>query len=143
MDKIDVNYHFTHYQGDTFLFQFNYTNNDNIPIDLSGASAEMHIRKSPEANKLVAYVTDGYPEGVFGPTGGYDFEYGNGITGSTGGIILNYSGITGRVYIEIDADTMSRVPARRNFYELQVTLPIGDVTTILKGTFDLARETTR
>lgn len=143
MSSTNIDHQITHYQGDTFLLQFNYLDENKTAVDLSGASAEMHIRRSPESTKLVGLITDAYPEGCFGPSGGYDFEYGSGITGTTGGIILNYEGTTGAVYILIDQETISRIPARRNFYDLQLLLSSGDVRTILQGTFELARETTR
>ena len=143
MSSTNIDHQIIHYQGDTFLLEFNYKDESKNSIDLAGVSAEMHIRRSSQSTKLVAQITDSYPRGCFGSTGGYDFEYGNGITGTTGGIILNYSGITGEVYILIDQDTLSRMPAQRNFYDLQIILPSGDVRTILNGTFELARETTR
>jgi len=143
MSSTNIDYQIIHYQGDTFVLQFTYTDENNAAINLAGASAEMHIRRSPQHNKLVCLVTDAYPQGAFGISGS-DFEYGEGITGETGGIILNYQGTTGSVYIEIDSNTVSNIPAARHFYDLQITFndPY-EVKTILNGTFELAREVTR
>lgn len=143
MSSTNIDYQIIHYQGDTFLLDFTYTDENNLPIDLSGASAEMHIRRSPLHDKLVCYVRDTYPQGVFGISGS-DFEYGYGKTGGTGGIILNYEGVTGSVYVQIDAETIGNIPAARHFYDMQITFhdPY-EVKTILNGTFELAREVTR
>lgn len=146
MSSTNIDYQITHYQGDTFTLQFNYLDETKTAVDLAGASAEMHIRRSPLATKLVGLITDAYPEGCFGISGSDDFEYGSGdsITGGTGGIRLNYNGVTGSIYITIDQETTSRIPARRNFYDLQITFNnTGEVRNILRGTFELARETTR
>ncbi len=71
------------------------------------------------------------------------FFYGSGNTGNTGGISFNYDGITGAVYISIDANTVSNIPSGRHFYDLEVVFPSNEVKTILNGTFELAREVTR
>jgi len=143
MSSTNIDYQIIHYQGDTFVLEFTYTDENNAPIDLADASAEMQIRRSPLHNKLVCQVTDAYPQGVFGISGS-DFEYGYGTTGGTGGIILNYEGVTGSVYIQIDAETVGNIPAARHFYDMQITFndPY-EVKTILNGTFELAREVTR
>jgi len=144
MSSTNLDYQIIHYQGDTFTLQFNYLDDDKSPVNLSGASAEMQIRRAPGHDKLVGFIDDGYPKGAFGPSGGLGFTYGNGFTGETGGIILNYQGTTGAVYILIDNQTISNIPATRNFYDLTLTFNnTGEVKTILKGTFELARETTR
>ena len=44
----------------------------------------------------------------------------------------------------IDNETIKNIPAARNFYDITVTFNnTGEVKTILNGTFELARETTR
>ena len=147
IDSININQQLLVYQGDTFTFEFDYLNLNKTAIDLTGATAEMRIRRSPESLKYVGLITSNYPNGAFGPSGGYDFsETGGatgGTTGGTGGIQLNYNGVTGSVYIVIDNETTKNMPARRNFYDLEITKSDGEVKTILKGTFELSRETTR
>tara|TARA_R100000005_G_scaffold73574_1_gene40813 strand:- start:265 stop:699 length:435 start_codon:yes stop_codon:yes gene_type:complete len=144
MSTTNIDYQIIHYQGDTYKLTFNYLNDNNTAIDLAGHSADMHIRRSPGVDKLVCRLNDRHPTGVFGRTGDLDFNLFSGFTGGTGGILLNYQGTTGSVFIEIDSDTVSRIPAGRHFYDLIVknntTL---EVTTILSGTFELAREVTR
>ena len=144
MSSTNIDYQIIHYQGDTFLLDFVYSDDNDNPIDLAGTSAEMHIRRSPLHDKLVCEINSNYPTGVYGVSGDTDFYYGQGITGGTGGIILNKDGATGAVYIEIDAETVSKIPAARHFYGVQITFndPY-EVRTILNGTFELAREVTR
>ena len=139
MSSTNIDYDIIHYQGDTYRLTFNYLNDDNTPIDLSGFSADMHIRKSPTVEKLVGRVTSDYPQGCFGRKDKRDFLLNYGTTGSTGGIILNYNGVTGSVYIEIDADTVSTIPSGRNFYDLVIYNKYY-VKNVLSGTFDLSKE---
>tara|TARA_R110002051_G_scaffold323451_1_gene417121 strand:+ start:165 stop:599 length:435 start_codon:yes stop_codon:yes gene_type:complete len=144
MSSTNIDYQIIHYQGDTFVLQFNYLNDDNTAIDLTGSTGNMHIKRSPKSTKLVCELTNNYPTGVFGISGSCgDFSYGLGKTGTTGGISFNYDGITGAVYISIDASTVSNIPAGRHFYDLEVVFPPNEVKTILNGTFELAKEVTR
>lgn len=144
MSSTNIDYQIIHYQGDTYTLQFNYLDDTKAAVDLSGVSAEMHIRRAPNYDKLVAFIDDSYPTGSFGMSGDSGFTYGNGHTGETGGIILNYNGVTGAVYVLIDNTTISNMPAQRNFYDITLTFnDTGEVKTILTGTFELARETTR
>ena len=144
MSTTNIDYQIIHYQGDTFTLTFNYLDENSNAVDLSGASAEMNIRRAPAHDELVAFIDDGYPVGSFGMTGGKGFTYGYGFTGETGGIILNYQGTTGSVHVLIDNETIKNIPAARNFYDITVTFNnTGEVKTILNGTFELARETTR
>jgi hypothetical protein len=42
-----------------------------------------------------------------------------GVTG-TGGISLNYGGVTGTVFVEVDATSMGNMPAGKYFYEIEL-----------------------
>tara|TARA_R100001015_G_C4620980_1_gene178065 strand:+ start:901 stop:1335 length:435 start_codon:yes stop_codon:yes gene_type:complete len=144
MSSTNIDYQIVHYQGDTFVLQFNYLNDNDTAIDLAGCTGNMHIKRSPQSTKLICELTDDYPNGVFGISGSCgDFNVGSGKAGNTGGISLNYDGITGAVYISIDANTVSTIPAGRHFYDLEVVFPSDEVKTILNGTFELAREVSR
>ena len=80
-----------------------------------------------------------------------EFDYVSETNTGVGGISLNYEGISGSVYISIDATTVSNIPAGRHFYDLAITGndkngitgADGETTNILSGTFELAREVTR
>jgi len=144
IDSVNAYYHFLHYQGDTFNFTFKYLDNDGNPISLSGATAEMSIRKSPTSPNLVCLLTDDYPNGAFGPSGdSSEFGYTGGVTSGTGGIRLENSGVTGSINIIINGDTTSKLPTTRTHYNLQITTSDGESRTILSGTFEIAKQTTR
>ena len=143
MSSTNIDYQIIHYQGDTFVLDFNYLNDDNTQIDLTGFSAELFIKRTPLVDKLVCQLNNNWPTGCFGRTGGKDFLYNQGTTGATGGIVLNYNGVTGGVYIVIDSETVSRIPSGRHFYDLVIKNNLNnEVTTILNGTFELAQEVT-
>ncbi len=75
MSSTNIDYQIVHYQGDTFVLQFNYLNDDNTAIDLTGCTGNMHIKRSPESSKLVCELINKFPTGVFGISGssGGDF----------------------------------------------------------------------
>ena len=142
MSTTNIDYQIIHYQGDTFTLTFNYTDENDNAVDLSGASAEMHIKRSPLREKLVCRVINDYPNGCFGITGEKDFGFTGGVTAGTGGIKLNDNGVTGAVFIEIDSATIAKMPAERNFYSVQL-ITTDEQKVLLDGTFELAREVTR
>tara|TARA_R110000851_G_scaffold270031_1_gene422697 strand:+ start:1693 stop:2244 length:552 start_codon:yes stop_codon:yes gene_type:complete len=62
----------------------------------------------------------------------------------TGGITLNYNGVTGAFRIEIDAQTTSNIPSGRHFYDLDIrNTETGFVDKIITGTFEVLSEVTR
>ena len=142
MSTTNIDYQIIHYQGDTFTLTFNYTDENDNAVDLTGATAEMHIKRSPLREKLVCRVISDYPNGCFGITGGTDFGFTGGVTTGTGGIKLNNNGVTGAVFIEIDSETIAKIPAERNFYSVQL-ITNSEQKVLLDGTFELAREVTR
>jgi len=150
MSTTNLDHQIVHYQGDNFVLEFEYVSEDNIPQELLGFSADMFIRRSPLVSTLVCQLNDDFPTGVFGRSNDSDFLEGSGVTG-VGGISLNYEGVSGSVHIAIDATTVSNIPAGRHFYDLFITGrdanrftgASGEVTNILSGTFELAREVTR
>ena len=99
--------------------------------------------------------SDFYPRGVVGGgnTGyftGPGFGLPEGATGDligvigTGGITLNYAGVTGSLRIEIDAETTANIPSGRHFYDLDVrNKETGFVDKIITGTFEVLSEVTR
>jgi hypothetical protein len=147
-----VHYPITQYQGDTFILQFNYLNDDDTAIDISGYSGEMRIMRSPHlglsgasAGKILCRVYEGFPSGIEGSTTDfYATEAGAGLGAAiTGGMILNYKNAHGIVYIQIDKNTLSNMPSGRHFYNIKLDNKYGEIKTILEGTFDLSREITR
>jgi len=136
------NYDIYLYKGNTFKLDFSYTDSNNIGIDLTNYDANMQIRRSPYDDILIAELTESYPTGSFGRGLSGDFQPGNGITGYTGGLILNYKGVTGTVHIEIDSETSYAMPLGKNSYDLQLYNPdTGVRTTILRGRFEILSNT--
>jgi hypothetical protein len=41
MSSTNIDYQIIHYQGDTFVLEFTYIDENNAPIDLTNASAEL------------------------------------------------------------------------------------------------------
>jgi len=58
-----------------------------------------------------------------------------GVTG-TGGISLNYGGVTGTVFVEVDSTSMENMPAGRYFYEIELVHPT-EPLKLCKGKFTL------
>lgn len=136
------NYDIYLYKGNTFKLDFKYTNNINVGIDLSNYEANMQIRRSAYDDVLIGEVNENYPTGSFGKGLSGDFISGQGITGFTGGLILNYNGVTGDVHIEIDSETSYAMPLGKNSYDLQLYNPdTGVRTTILRGRFQILSNT--
>lgn len=138
------NYDINIYRGNTFKLDFKYTDNLNRGIDLSGYTARMQVRRSRYDDKLVAELNENYPNGSFGRGIEEDFSAGNGVLGYTGGIILNYEGVTGQIHIEIDTETTWSMPVGKHAYGLElIENSTGIQRTILRGTFQLLSNTTR
>jgi len=149
---MSTDYNIVHFQGDTFILQFNHLDSSRTAIDLVGLgyTGEMQIRRSPLSSNMVCQVTDKHPAGAFGIGVSGDFSRGDGTTGTTGGISFNYDGVTGAVYIEIDATTTSKMPRGRHFYDLELSTKIlggatgvSDVSTVLNGVFEITRDISR
>ncbi len=143
MTTTDLDYQIIHHQGDTFKLTFNYLDENDAAIDLTGCTAEMHIKRSPLKEEMVCRVLSDHPNGAFGISGSKDFGITGGVTAGTGGIILNYQGVTGSIFVEIDSATTTKIPAKRNFCSLHLILS-GSVEerVILDGTFEVAKEVT-
>ena len=136
------NYDINIYRGNTFKLDFKYTDNLNRGIDLSGYTARMQVRRSRYDDKLLAELTENYPTGCFGMGLSADFYSGQGFTGYTGGLILNYEGQTGNIHIEIDTETCFAIPEAKHEYDFQlIDLTKGTQRTVLRGTFNILPST--
>ena len=132
------NYDIYVYQGNTFRYNFVYLNSSGVTVDLSNYVANMHIRRSAYHDSLLGQLNENYPTGSFGIGSTGDFSPGAGITGTTGGLILNYDGITGNIYIEIDSQTTKDMPLGRHSYDLQIYDSDGSImTTVLRGRIEI------
>jgi len=131
------NYDITVYKGNTYKLDFCYTDSNNVGIDLSNHEAKMQIRKSPYSEYLVCELTENYPSGSFGRGLSGDFVSGSGVTGYTGGLVLNYNGVTGDVHIRIDNETTYGIPVGKYSYDLQLKDSNHIRNTILRGRFEV------
>lgn len=105
-------------QGATFSLNLAYQNEDNTPIDLTGAHARCQVRVDPADDDPVLSVEDG-----------------NGIT---------LGGEDGTIALEISAEAMSDVPAPGSYrYDLEIEWPGGRVTRVIEGPFVVKPEVSR
>ena len=150
------NYDINAEQGTTFTLYMNYQDNSGSSINLGAyTNGRMQVRRSATTDKIILSldkngVTGGGSTGEFGVIFGGTGATFEGTKG-TGGIELNtgtaggFSGdtpVTGGIYIEIDADTMSNVPSGRFLYDIELVRG-ATVDRVLQGTFNVNSEVTR
>ena len=150
------NYNINAEQGTTFTLYMNYQDSSGNAINLASYSnGRMQVRRSENTDKLILSldkdgVTGGGSTGelgvIFGGTGA-TFD---GTTG-TGGIELNTGTaggsstaalVTGGIYIDIDATTMTNIPVGRFLYDIELVQG-ATVDRILQGNFNVDGEVTR
>lgn len=133
-------------QGVSFKLHLQYTDTGNNPVNFAGYRGDMQVRESETDHNLYIHITqNGITAG--GITGEYDPTSGQGVSG-IGGISFNTgptgtSGRTGGIYLTIDKDTMSRLPAKKYLYDLKLTTPQNETTRIIEGLFEVNRQITR
>lgn len=104
-------------QGATFRLVGTYRGSDGEPVDLTGCTARMQVRRRAGAEPVLL-----------------DLSSGDGIT---------LGGIAGTVAIVIDADTTADLPDGRFAYDLEIESDGGEVTRLLEGDFVVDPEVTR
>jgi len=108
------NYNFPdHIKGDTFIgTQFTVVVNE-VPLDLTGASIKMILRKSAKAPASLT------------------LEIGSGITvADAPGGVFNIN------------EQIIDIPAFKYLYDIEITLSNGDVKTYIGGTFQILQDIT-
>ena len=132
-------------QGSTLRIHLQYKSRAGVPIDLSGFSGEMQVRRSLNDAQVLLHITD---SGVTG--GGTTGEFTVGVDGvrGTGGIIWGLgltgaTGATGCVVIQVDSTTMSYVPDGKHFYDFKVRNTVGEVQRLIEGMFEVPAQITR
>ena len=133
--SIDLsNYNIKFFKGSTFKLDFSYTTSTDVAINLSGRTAKMQVRRSPYSSELIAELYDDWPVGSVGIGSSGDFLSGQGVTGGTGGIALNYDDVNGDIHVEIDPVTSSNMPVGKHSYDIQLIKSSDSTqTTILRG----------
>lgn len=110
-------YDITAEQGATFARTITWRDASATPINLTGCTAKMQVRKSVDADTAVLTLS------------------------SSSGITLG--GTAGTVALEVTSTKMSQVPAGLYYYDLELTNVSGKVTRLLQGKFTVTREVTR
>ncbi len=110
-------YNFICEQGATFTRVLNATDDANDPIDLTGYTARMQVRRDLDATGILIELTT-----------------------ENGRITLG--GATGDITLTIDADDTSAIP-RPGVYDLELESDSGIVIRLLKGAFTLDSEVTK
>ena len=126
-------------QGETLNFHIYYTDSGDDGIDLSSYSAEMKVKRTFLGDSSLLYLTQGggITAGLTGSTGGI-----------TGGIFLNIDATggsqTGGIRIVAGSTATSYIPDGRHHYDLEIKYsPTGETTRIVEGRFECDGETTR
>lgn len=110
-------YNFTCEQGATFTRVINATDAAGDPIDLTGYTARMQVRRDLDASSIIIELTT---------------ENGR----------ISLDGASGEITLTIDAEDTSAIP-RPGVYDLELESDGGTVIRLLKGTFNLDSEVTR
>ena len=138
-------YTITHDKGTTFKLYAVYKSSTGGAIDLSGQTASMQIRRSPDDTSIVLFATNTSVTGG-GSTG--EFTSGSGISG-VGGITLNSdptganTGVTtGGIFVRFDATTSANLPTGRLFYDLELN-DGGEISRLIEGRFEARANITR
>ena len=137
-------YTITHDKGTTFKLYAVYKSSTGGAIDLTGQTASMQVRKSPDDSSIVLFATNTSVTGG-GSTG--EFASGSGIAG-VGGITLNSNstgsttGTTGGIFVRVDATTSANLPTGRLFYDLELN-DSGEITRLIEGRFETKANITR
>ena len=118
MTGLAVTYGLTADQGATFEYVLTWTNPDGTPINLTGYTARMQIRRRTTSQQLVETLTTENGKITLG--------------GEDGTITLNLS----------DEDTAAMAPAQHQ-YDLELVSSGGEVTRLLMGYFVVRPEMTR
>lgn len=107
-------------KGTTYDVRFFYWEDDEctIPVNLTGASAEMQIRQEHSSTTV---------------------EW----TGSTVGGELVITGGEGIVDVQIDSVTTTAFTFEEGVYDLELTMPSGDVIRMVEGSVTTVPEVTR
>lgn len=104
-------------QGATFDLSIVWKDNAGTPIDITGYSARMQIRKTYDSAPVIS------------------------LTSAVGGGIV-LGGVDGTIDITISANTTDDITILRGRYDLELELA-GVVTRLIQGSVDISREVTK
>lgn len=111
-------YDFTCNQGATFDRTVTWKDADGSPVDVSGFTARMHVRRSAQNPQTQAELAS-----------------------DDGSIVLG--GAAGTVQLILTAAQTAALPAAPLVYDLELTAPSGTVTRLIEGRFNIKANVTR
>lgn len=105
-------------QGATFALTVTWRDSASAPINLTGYTARMQIRKTVSAPTTILSLTD-----------------------ANGGLTLG--GAAGTIAIAISATQTAAITASAGVYDLELVAANGFVTRVLEGSVNISKEVTR
>lgn len=138
------NYDLEVVQGSDYKYHFVWKDGDKVPYNLAGATAEMQIRRSFLSEKLIFWVRGSNATG-----GGYTKEfYATGGVSGSASILLNVNangvtGTTGGILIQIGNQMTKNFPVNFHFYDMEVTFPDGTKDKPIRGRVSVPYEITK
>ena len=111
-------HNFTIEQGTTLMKPFIWKDSDGVPVDLTGYTAKMQVRQSPQSGTVLLELST-----------------------SNGRITLG--GAAGTITLVLTAATTAAIAWRRGVYDIELTSGDGTVTRLLEGEIQVSKEVTR
>jgi hypothetical protein len=105
-------------QGATFVRNLVWQDENEVPVNLTGYTARMHVRQNVQSNALILPLTT-----------------------ENGGISLTPE--TGGIRLFLSASATDPLQPRRAVYDLELVAPDGFVTRLVEGTFTIVPQVTR
>jgi hypothetical protein len=113
-DDVDINL----YKGKTVNFSIFWKDSQNQPIDISSYTAKMQVRQNLQDAVLLEF--------------------------STANSRININGLTGEINITMPAiETANLAELVDGIYDLEIESPLGDVSLVMSGMFNIIGEVTR
>jgi len=120
---------FNVYRGDSFNHQIIWQDSDGEPIDLTGYTARMHVRIQLQGTKTVMEATDTNGLVLGGTAGTIDIQ-----------LSPSQTSISNLPHTHAPANVPHTHPC---VYDLEVKSPVGFVTTLIKGLFNVETDVSR
>lgn len=111
-------HNFTIEQGATLMKPFIWKDSDGVPVDLTGYTAKMQVRQSPQSGTVLLELST-----------------------SNGRITLG--GAAGTITLALTAAITAAIAWRRGVYDIELTSGDGTVTRLLEGEIQVSKEVTR
>lgn len=132
-------------QGTTVRVHLQYKSRSGVPIDFSGFTGELQVRRSYSDPQILVRLTENGEWGG-GTTGSFSYPFG--VTGS-GGISFGVTvtggtvGGTGGIMLTFSDETMTNVPHGRHPYDFKVTNTLGETQRLIEGVMDVSPQVTK